>query len=166
MKLSHDEMQSKIDAIIRHKEYVKNACLLLSEKLVRQGRHDIGLKLVELAYIHDISKFHEVEFCYLNNNSKNKTPEMFEVAFQDHVSVNMHHAEYWHGFHNMPEIYIAELACDWLARSQEFGTDVLEWIENSALKKYEINKESLQYKWLCNYLNLLLEDGFGRKESL
>lgn len=78
----------------------------------------------------------------------------------------MHHAEYWHGFHNMPEIYIAELACDWLARSQEFGTDVLEWIENSALKKYEINKESLQYKWLCNYLNLLLEDGFGRKESL
>lgn len=160
MKMSSEEVQTKVDAIIRHKEYVKNACLYLSKKLIKQGRHDIGIKLVELAYIHDISKFHDIEFFYLNNTTKNTKPEMFDLAHQEHVRDNMHHPEYWSGFANMPEIYIAELACDFLARSQEFGSDVIEWINKIAVEKYEINKEGSQYKWLMFYINLLLEDSF------
>lgn len=153
---SSEKVLGHLEAIIRHKEYVRESCIFLAKKLIKLERYDIALKLVQAGYAHDNSKFNNLEFLYLNKNGNG----LFEAALTNHVHNNSHHVEYWGEFSNMPEIAIAELAVDWLSRSQEFGSDVKDYIEETAIKKYSINKKSIQYKWLIYYIDLLLEDRF------
>jgi hypothetical protein len=75
--------------------------------------------------------------------------------------VNPHHPEYWGGIKEMPKVYVAEMICDWYARSTEFGTGLREWIDNVATEKFSFNKEDDIYKEIQNILNLLLDPNFS-----
>ena len=57
------------------------------------------------------------------------------MGIRHHAETNPHHPEYWHGIENMPKVYIAEMVCDWYARSNEFGSDLREWVKDKATKK-------------------------------
>jgi hypothetical protein len=60
----------------------------------------------------------------------------------------------------MPEIYIAEMACDMYARSQERGTSIRDWIKTEGIQKYKMDIDGLEYKMLMKFIDLLLEDSF------
>ncbi len=62
----------------------------------------------------------------------------------------------------MPEIAVAEMACDWYARSQEFGNGFRELIAAQAVEKYQINLAGEHYGWIKSCVELLLEDQFVR----
>jgi hypothetical protein len=62
----------------------------------------------------------------------------------------------------MPEIAVAEMVCDWYARSHEFGTSLRDWIKTEAVDRFKIDLESEQYKWINSFVNILLEDRFVR----
>lgn len=87
---------------------------------------------------------------------------MFQSAVNQHVNANKHHPEYWGSINVMPDIYIAEMVCDWLARSQEFGTDVKAWINNVAMYKFGISKVTLNK--IDYFLTLLIEAYFTYHE--
>lgn len=153
--------QDHIENLVRHIDLVKANCLFLGRRLMSQGRVEFGKILVSRGYLHDNSKFFGIEWDYLHAG-KDIPQEVLQLAIKQHQSRNEHHPEFWGGIENMPEIAIAEMVCDWYARSSEFASCLRDWIENVAVKRYGIDKESRQYEYIVNFTNLLVEDMFVR----
>jgi len=146
---------------LRHIEGVRDACDLLGHRLIDHGESDLGLDLIGLGLIHDYSKLHnKVEFTYLRENFKG-TAE-FDNALTSHVTTNLHHPEAWHGIEKMPRVYVAEMVCDWKARSEEFGSDLMEWIRRSATVRFAFSKRSRIWAEIKELTGILLDRPFKR----
>jgi hypothetical protein len=131
--------------------------VFLGKRLIKQGRKDFGRLLIAKGFQHDISKFYGIEWKYLH--AGNDIPkQQLDFAIEQHVHTNSHHPEYWGSINNMPEIALAEMVCDWYARSQEFGTSLMSWYIDNAIERYEIN-ESTQ-NTITKYINALTENSF------
>lgn len=149
----------KLDKLIRHISNVQEACQLLGKKLIDKGEIALGIHLVALGFIHDQSKFRGIEWEYLalteefNGEAK--------LAAYHHNHTNLHHPEAWPGgINDMPRLFVAEMTCDWYARSTEFGTDIREWVKEKALDRYNISPQGKVYKWVKEFLDLLLDKPF------
>lgn len=148
-----------LDNLIRHINLVREACILLGKKLIATGEPVLGKLVIARGFCHDVSKFYGIEWDYLHCGPDVEKSNL-DMAMKHHVFANKHHPEYWGGFDRMNELAIAELACDWLARSQEFGTSLRDWIEDTAIKKFNIDVDGKNYAILNKFLGLLLEDSF------
>ena len=58
------------------------------------------------------------------------------------------------------EIAVAEMGCDWNARSQEFGTGLRQWINEEAVCRFSIDVQGERYRWIQTFVGLLLESAF------
>jgi len=52
------------------------------------------------------------------------------------------------------------MVCDVKSRSEEFGTDLRNWIDEVATKKYNFTKEDDVYKEIIKYVNLVCQNPF------
>ena len=145
----------KIELVFNHIKNVQRNCHKLGIKLMKRGEIELGRNLISDGQIHDNSKFKGIEFDHLFNGD----PLLPEVI-KHHQSINPHHPEYWGHIKNMPRVYIAEMVCDWYARSSEFGTGLRDWIETSALEKFDFCKTDEVYHTIQEMLNLLLDPSF------
>lgn len=121
--------EEKIETVLVHISNVQRNANKLGLKLIRSGQVRLGQNLIANGQIHDNSKLRGIEFEHLFWGSA-----LLSDAVKHHQQTNPHHPEYWDGIHNMPDIYLAEMACDVLARAQEFGQDVNVWLQNEATK--------------------------------
>ncbi len=147
----------KITAIWRHIEEVQKNCFLLGEKLDDCGEPDMARQLIMNSLVHDQSKFMGIEWEYLSDTDND---EMHKLAVHQHNTTNAHHPEYWRGIKHMPSVYVAEMVCDWKARSSEFGSSLKEWIDGPAAERYGFTKRDKIYREIMRYTNLLLEKPF------
>ena len=147
--------EEHIDNLVRHIGLVREACLMLGKRLMARGRYDFGRLLIAHGFVHDASKFHGIEWEYLHK-SEEVPPDRLQLAVEHHRRTNEHHPEYWGGIDNMPEIFVAEMVCDWHARSQEFGTDLREWIAGHADERFQIDPQSDQHAWIREFVGTLL----------
>lgn len=155
--------EDHIDNLVRHITLVREACLILGKRLIRQGRHDFGRILIARGFEHDVSKFSGIEWQYLHAGP-NVDEDNLRLAIEQHVRTNSHHPEYWGGFDNMPEIAVAEMVCDWYARSQEFGTGLRDWITSNAIQRFNIDIKGERFHWVTEFVDTLLESSFVRDE--
>ena len=146
--------------LVRHIRNVQDECELLAERLLEQGKQNLARALLANGMLHDNSKFRGVEWDYLSEEAKSKNPEQFKAAVKQHQLTNQHHPEYWGGIDSMPSVYIAEMVCDWKARSGEFGTDLREWVKEKATKRWHFTTKGRVYKEIKEYLDLLLDPRF------
>jgi|ERR1017187_9736593 hypothetical protein len=163
VKQEAERVLGKIDFIARHIRNVEDNCLLLGKKLIERGEITLGHKLIANGYVHDASKFHGIEFEYLslaNPGTEEDKKLKLKMAVHHHQTTNPHHPEYWGGIKEMPSVYIAEMAADWKARSEEFGTSLRDWIEERATKRFDFTKEDKVYKEIMEYVNLLCQTSF------
>mgnify|MGYP003427237543 CR=1 FL=1 len=151
-----------IQSILEHINNVQRNCDKLGLKLIKLGQVNMGRKLIANGRIHDNSKFHGIEFEHLFYRS-----HILKDVISHHQSVNPHHPEYWwdgkvhgKGIYQMPDVYFAEMVCDCVARSQEFGTDVRVWFFTKAKEKYGFDDCDEVAKKVNYYLDLLLEKPF------
>lgn len=151
-------INSKIDDIIRHIEHVRDNCVLLGERLINIGRKDMGRLLIANGFIHDNSKFYGVEWDYLSDDSGD--PELLRIAVSQHNRTNKHHPEYWGGIEIMPPLYVAEMVCDWKARSNEFGTSLQDWITQGAAVRFGYTTDSEIYRKVTYYSEMLCDKPF------
>jgi len=142
----------KIEAITNHIDKVRNNCLIMGKALINKT-DPMGVKLIELGYCHDNSKFSGIEFEYLWNGS----PKFLE-ALSTHQLGNKHHPEYWGNVNLIPDLYLAEMVCDCWARAQEFGTDIRNWFENEGRERYGMNDEIMEK--IRYFLDLVLVPKF------
>lgn len=153
--------EKPIRTLLRHISNVQDECALLAERLIEQGKQDMARALLANSMLHDNSKFRGVEWDYLSDEVKANNPAQFKVAVKQHQRTNSHHPEYWGGIDNMPGLYIAEMVCDWKARSAEFGTDLREWVKEKATKRWGFTTQGRKYKEIKEYLDLLLDPRFA-----
>jgi hypothetical protein len=118
------------------------------------------MSLIKNGRLHDISKFNEFEFEFVELN-KGGSIEGFSKALQFHRESNYHHPEKWNGIKNMPSLYVAEMVCDWLARANEFGTDISQWIRNEATKRFDFKMSDPVGIEIQGYLDMLLVPPFS-----
>ena len=150
----------KIELVFNHIQNVQRNCYKLGIRFIKKGEIELGRNLIANGQIHDNSKFKGIEFDHLFYSD----PLLPEVV-KHHQSVNPHHPEYWGGIKEMPTVYLAEMVCDWYARSTEFGTGLREWIDNKATEKFSFTKEDDIYKEIQDILNLLLDPNFSSSQE-
>ena len=146
---------NQLDSIIRHIRNVQTNCYILGKKLIELDDFDLGKNLIANSFIHDNSKFKGIEWEHLK-----KGDDILPEVIHHHNHTNDHHPEYWGSIQEMPRIKIAEFCCDTVSRSQEFGSDIRNWIDNIAIVKYKFTKEDKVYTDIQYFLNLLLEKPF------
>lgn len=151
-------VEEHIDNLVRHIRMVQDNCVLLGKKLIDLNRSTFGRNLIALGFQHDVSKFHGIEWSYLHQG-KEVPEERLKEAIAQHQETNPHHCEHWGGLDECPDIYLAEMVCDWFARSQEFGTCLRDWILESAVPKYSISEEDL--KRIMYFVDLLVPPPFS-----
>ena len=161
MNEKEDVVGKRRDNLLRHIDNVRNNCILLAEKLIDNGEVALGHQLMAKGYCHDQSKFHGIEWTYLNEEAREKCPDLFKAALLQHVSGNRHHPEAWAGgIKQMDRLHTAEMVCDWAARSSEFGKDLREWIKKEATKRFDFTLQSGIYKEIKGLVDMLLDKSF------
>lgn len=163
MPLSQSE---HLDDLIRHKERVKDAGILLGKRLIAEGRDELGKQVIARGYAHDLSKFEGIEWQFLHCGN-DVDPNDLQQAMSHHwcQTQNRHHPEFHGGLKNMTELDVMEMICDFLARSQEFGTSLRDWISTQANVRFHIDECPAQKAWIDKTINLLLRDQFVRTKS-
>ena len=149
--------QEQLEALIRHIKKVQDACWELAKKLLKRGEISFARQLVAASLTHDNSKFYGIEW---ENLIHSDNQELLKFAVHHHTQTNKHHPEYWGGVDNMPRVSLAEMVCDWYARSNEFATDLRAWVKDTALEKYDISPQGKTYKIIKEFIDLLLEPPF------
>jgi hypothetical protein len=159
-----DDVLNKITHLTRHIRNVEDNCVLLGNKLIESGEIELGKQLISNGFVHDASKFSGIEFEFLTvgapieeENAKLK----LKLAIHHHQCTNSHHPESWAaGIHDMPDVYLAEMACDWKSRSEEFGTNLREWVDDFATVKWGFSKTDEVYKKITRFVDLLCNKPF------
>ena len=152
--------EEHVDNLVRHIQLVHGAGLLLAKRLMAQGRKDFGRLLLRQIFKHDNTKFSGIEWTFLHVGP-DVAKENLTLAIRQHNDTNSHHPEAHGGIDNMPEVDVAEMVCDWYARSQEMGTDLRNWIRDTATERYKIKPDSEQSKWIQGFVNILLRSAFA-----
>lgn len=151
-------VEEHIDNLIRHIRMVQDNCVLLGKKMIDMGRAPFGRNLIANGFQHDVSKFCGVEWSYLHQGQEVPL-ERLKEAIAQHQETNPHHPEHHGGISEMSDLYVAEMVCDWFARSQEFGTCLRDWITESAVPKFNIGEEDL--KRVMYFVDLLIPPPFS-----
>jgi len=150
--------KEKVEKLLRHISNVQEACGLLGKKLIEKGEINFGVRLIALGQMHDHSKWFGIEWDYLIQGDFNGEAKL---AATHHAKTNQHHPEYWGDDINlMPRLYVGEMVADWYSRVTEFGTDVREYIKDKAIPRYKISPQGKVYRWIKEFLDLLLEKPF------
>ncbi len=145
----------KIESVLEHIQNVQRNCYKLGLRLIKQGEVNLGRMLIANGQIHDNSKFKGIEFEHLFYGDS-----LLSEVVKHHAATNQHHPESWDGIHNMPEVFVAEMVCDCAARSAEFGSDLRNWFEEIATKKYGFTMEDQVGKSITRFIDLLLSKKF------
>jgi hypothetical protein len=140
-----------IKEILRHIKNVQNNCELLGMSLMESGETEFGRILIANGLKHDNSKLFGIEWEHLHAGDT-----LLNEALKQHVATNSHHPEYWGGIQNMPDICIAEMVCDWAARSSEMGTSLKEYVVNKAQARFNFTSTDRVGILINKYISLLL----------
>lgn len=156
-------LEQQIEDLLGHVERVRANGRALARELLAEGRSNFARLLLLRVHVHDASKFAGVEWEWMHRGPDTAGPEL-EAAIRQHQNTNDHHPEYWGGMANMPEICVAEMCCDWLARSQEFATDLKAYITTTAVERYGLDKAPMQRRWIQNFVGMLLPEKFAKRK--
>jgi len=144
--------------LIKHIDYVRTDCDFISEYFLSNNEDLDCLEIMRRGRAHDLSKFDDLEWNHLNGFDD----PLFIEAIKHHRLTNDHHPEFHGSIHNMPRICVAEMVCDWKARSTQFGSDLEQWIEKDAKRIWDFNDNDEVSKTIKEFLNVLLEKPFTR----
>lgn len=164
LKKEIDLTLDKVDSIIRHIKNVQDNCCLLGRRLIEKGEIDLGRMLIAHGLSHDNSKFFGTEWdnmSSIQSPTEDPTKVKRNLSISHHQRTNHHHPEFWpNGIKSMPDVFIAEMSCDWKSRSEEFGTNLREWINEYATKHWNFTVEDDIYKKIMKYVDMLCEKPF------
>jgi hypothetical protein len=153
--------KEKIKASLRHIENVRQNVQIVVDKLLDLGKFNTARLLIAYSLGHDQSKFADLK--QFNTIVLGEgTVEDLKEAVRIHGESETLHPEFYDSIHKMPAWCVAEMVCDWKARSSEFGKDIREWIDNEAAKRYGFTKEDNIYKLITFFLDMLLEKPFQK----
>lgn len=151
-----------------HKEYVLKVCNVFANYLEEQGQIEDANDLRHRAIIHDNSKIlNRDEFRALTSIINDKSclkdanshlSSFKQDAIELHWKNNEHHPEHFENINDMPPRARREFVCDCCARSLQYQTDLLSFMETRLQDRFHFNdliKEEILHncKVLIDLLN-------------
>lgn len=125
------------DTII-HKEFALKSCQKLARYLEAEGAFEHAAALRERGKVHDNSKISDEDELHALSRIVNdkvtlvdptkKLSPIKRDAIALHWKHNTHHPEHFKSPIDMSKLDIMEMCCDWHARSVQYNTDFLEYI--------------------------------------
>lgn len=152
--------EEHVDDLVTHIRRVQDNARNLAEKLAANGRAEFARVLLAKVAVHDASKWSGIEWEYMHQGP-DVDLAMLEKAIKQHQKTNDHHPEFFGGLANMYEIACAEMVCDWLARSQEFASDLRVYVRTQAAERFNFHAAPVQKKWIEATIDLLLPAKFA-----
>jgi hypothetical protein len=161
--ISVSDLIYQISDTLQHKKFVLLSCAKLAQFLFDNGKKEFAFELMERSYIHDISKLNKDEFYgmatfatdveAMKNKSVTKPSDEKMLAISLHWSRNTHHPEFHKQIEDMSIMDIAEMCCDWHARSVQFKTNLLEWVNDKLQPRFQFSEDILfNIKEYCSVL--------------
>lgn len=159
----NDKRIKHFEELCIHKKLLIDSCYKLAVHFLKEDNEEFALMLMKRAFIHDISKLSKFEFHAADafdsfkKHSKNRNyvfSDNEKIFLQEHWKNNKHHPEYWEDVNDMEDIDIAEMVCDWHARSVEFNDDLLVYINHRQDTRFAFPKHI--YDKIINYATILL----------
>lgn len=148
-----------------HKDYVLKVCNIFANYLEQEGFIDDANDLRNRAIIHDNSKIlNKDEFRALTGiindksclkDSSSKLSSFKQDAIELHWKHNEHHPEHFENIEDMPRLARIEMVCDWAARSIQYKTNLLEFLEKRQEERFHF--PSLMYEELVHYCKIILD---------
>jgi hypothetical protein len=152
------EKQKKgLSDLLDHFQGFDSAVLRLMWKLIEAGQTHLAQMLLYNSRQHDLSKIVGVEWDCLVMGER---PELLKTAVEQHNRSNQHHPEYFGSIHDMDDVHIAEMVCDWKSRSAKFGTGLREWIHNEAMDRYHFSKGDPVYEKIMRFVAMILDEPY------
>ena len=159
-----EKLYKMAEDTVEHKKLVLDNCLIMAKYLMSKGKIELGTQLLSRGCEHDNSKFDPEEFRKLSQILKSnrcftdadvKLTPAEKKAIKYHWEHNRHHPEYFDSFEEMTELDILEMVCDWFARSIQYGTDFIPFIEERQENRFQF--EQKQYTKIHKYCVLIQE---------
>lgn len=141
---------------LKHKQFVIEASLKLIQYLYDNNRDTEGLQLAQRCVTHDNSKFASEEmqgFLQLPKEGESmkdaKVPpsEFVQEQIRLHWKNNRHHPEFFDDYHEMTELDVMEMVCDWYARSLQHRTNFKEFILTRQENRFHFDEEFFEVVW-------------------
>ncbi|NIA09943.1 MAG: hypothetical protein GWP10_09485 [Nitrospiraceae bacterium] len=111
--------------IIEHKMNVVRAGIKIANALFNKDQK-LAKKILLNCFSHDNRKVKiAIEFIHLRTMHSEK----FRKALDSHRKSSKHHIQYWDDVKDMPLDIVAEMVCDWYARSCEMGTSLRDYVD-------------------------------------
>jgi hypothetical protein len=154
--------EQHVDDLDGHIRRVQENAMKLAKHYLGNGRREFARVLLAKANCHDQSKYAGIEWQYMHRGPI-VDKAMLTAAIEQHQRTNDHHPEYWGGLKNMPEVCVVEMVCDWLARSQEFATDLREYVKTEACERFDFASATQQVKWIWDTIDILLPQKFAKR---
>lgn len=144
--------------ILNHKCNIMRA-YHINKKYIEPRNKKLKFKLFWRCVFHDMSKFYPDEFIpYMNKWICHKddvyTTALYNYAVKKHYRRNKHHIEYWE-CHDMDELSVLELVCDWTAMSFKSN--------NIPQEYYYKNRNTLR---ISNNTRIIIERYLGFKQAI
>lgn len=155
----NSEQTKRIQDHLSHLADLHQASIRLGMKLIEDGEIDFGRILMANCFKHDHSKFFGVEWDVIVLRNR---PELLALAVEQHNHSNPHHPEYWGSIHNMDDVHLAEMVCDWKARSSKFGTSLKDWINSEAMDRYKFKRSDEVYDKIMRFVSMILDEPYKR----
>ena len=149
-RIDTKQLSKTINDTLIHRQCVIRSGNYLAQYLIKHSRSVDAIRLIGRCQIHDMSKLTYIdEFMALasiidtieqmGNINHVQSEEEIEAKYL-HWKRNSHHPE--HG--EMTDLDLMEMACDCHARSKQFGTNLMDFIEVQQEKKYHFNPQDLR----------------------
>ena len=160
-----DKISKEINDALMHRACVMRSGKYLAKYLIHINRSVDAIRILARCSVHDISKIQNTEeFLSLASivdqiDSMHDINHVLSTSQQDairlHWKNNSHHPEYYDSANDMSELDIMEMACDCHARSKQYGTDLLEYIESQQILRFHF--DARHFYMLKRYCTILVE---------
>ena len=168
-----EKLSAEMKDTLIHRQCVMLSGQYLAGALINMGRSVDAIRLLGRCSVHDISKIQNTEefmslasiidqIVEMQDVSHELSPQQIE-AIKLHWKNNSHHPEYYESPNDMTDIDMLEMACDCHARSKQYGTDLLEFIDKQQEIRFHFDRE--HYRRLRYYCSVLCELSMGNDYS-
>lgn len=146
-----EKLSREINDTLVHRDCIMRSGKYLSNYLIGHNRSVDAISLIGRCQVHDISKTTNPEEVLALASIVNDMGEMHNVkheltdeqkeAIRLHWKNNSHHPEHYESPNDMSELDIMEMACDCHARSKQYGTSLLDYIDYQQEKRFHFDEE-------------------------
>lgn len=164
-----EKLSKEINDTLVHRQCVMRSGNYLARYLIHMNRSVDAIRLIGRCQIHDMSKITNAEEFMALASIVDTIDELKDISYSPnqeqieaksiHWKRNSHHPEYYDSPNDMTDLDLMEMACDCHARSKQFGTDLMEYINVQQELRFHFDREHLRkLKIYCTALVTMAKD--------